>query len=150
MPFEIRYIAPKAEEVYLLWGLNGWNPPDKSYWPPGAAVAKRLPYCKMTKTDDEFSIVLSIPAGSRLDYCFNVLIPSSKTSTWDANGGAGKDYHSVVKQDGMVVIIPQETQMARLAKPLPARSPIDLPWIWILPIGVFVLTLAIGLIWRSK
>ena len=55
-------------------------------------MAKRLPYCKMTRMGDKFSIVLRVPAGSRLDYCFNVLIPSKKINTWDTNGGTGKDY----------------------------------------------------------
>lgn len=150
VPFEIRYVAPRAEQVYLLWGMNGWQSPDKSYWPAGAAPARGLPYCKMTRAGDEFHIVLSVPEGVRLDYCFNVLVPSRKVNIWDVNGGGVKDYHSVVQRNGLAWIVGQGVKLAGSQKPSSDGSLIALPWVWILPVGVLVLTAAVGFFLRPK
>lgn len=150
VPFEIRYISPGAEQVYLLWGMNGWQSPDKSYWPAGAAPTRGLPYCKMTRSGDEFYISLSVPVGVRLDYCFYALIPSRKVSVWDINGGGVKDYHSVVRRNGQAWIVGQGVPLAGLRKPSPDGSLIALPWIWILPVGVLALTTAIAFFFRPK
>jgi len=111
--YEIRYAAPKAEAVYLLWALDNWQSPDKSLWPPGSTAKKQYPYCKMRRDGDVFVISLSVPEGATLDYCFNALIPSRGLDIWDTNGAAHRDYHSKVVPNGAAVIIAQGCSAGR-------------------------------------
>lgn len=111
--YEIRYAAPKAEAVYLLWALDNWQSPDKSLWPPGSTARKQYPYCKMRRDGDVFVISLSVPEGATLDYCFNALIPSRGLDIWDTNGAAHRDYHSKVVPNGAAVIIAQGCSTGR-------------------------------------
>ena len=105
--YEIRYVAPEAETVYLLWGLNDWQVPDESYWPPGSAARKQFPYCKMQRQGGEFTISFNVPEGAVLDYCFNVLAPARGINVWDTNVAGHHDYHSKVVAGGTALIIGQ-------------------------------------------
>ena len=133
--YEIRYAAPGAEKVYLLWGLNGWQVPDKPYWPEGSTAKKQYPYCKMQRERGEFAIALTIPEGATLDYCFNALAPSEGIDVWDTNGAPGRDYHGKVVRNGVAVVIGQGIPAAPAAKSSNAR-------LWLRPPRVILLAAA--------
>jgi len=148
--YEIRYMSPKAEEVYLLWALDNWQAPDKSLWPPGSIAKKQYPYSKMRKNGCEFVISLSVPEGATLDYCFNVLIASEGVDIWDSNGAAHRDYHSKVAANGAAVVLAQgysagrkQVSSGRAASSVPVRI--------ILPsIAVSLIALVGAVVWRTR
>lgn len=119
--FTIKYVAPRAEKVYILWGLNGWQIPDQFLWPEGCGQKIGFPYCRMTKVDDAFSITLRVPQGATLDYCFNLQVPSKNVDVWDTNGAPHRDYHSVVTEDGDALIIPQPGTLPGTELPRPEQ-----------------------------
>lgn len=119
--FTIKYVAPRAEKVYILWGLNGWQIPDQSLWPKGCDQKIGFPYCRMTKADDAFSITLRVPQGATLDYCFNLQVPSKNVDVWDTNGAPHRDYHSVATEDGDALIIPQPGTLPGTELPRPEQ-----------------------------
>lgn len=121
--FTIKYVAPRAEKVYILWGLNGWQTPDPFLWPKGCGQKIGFPYCRMTKTDDAFSITLRIPEGATLDYCFNLQVPSKNVDVWDTNTAPYRDYHSVVTAGGDALIIPQPGTMPGTELPVMKQIP---------------------------
>lgn len=119
--FTIRYVAPRAEKVYIVWGLDGWRIPDQSLWPEGCGQKIGFPYCRMTKAEDAFSITLRVPQGATVDYCFNLQVPSKNVDVWDTNGAAHRDYHSVVVEDGDALIIPQPGTLPGTELPRPEQ-----------------------------
>lgn len=119
--FTIKYVAPRAEKVYILWGLNGWQIPDQFLWPKGCGQKIGFPYCRLTKVDDAFSITLRVPQGATLDYCFNLQVPSKNVDVWDTNGAPHRDYHSVVTEDGDALIIPQPGTLPGTELPRPEQ-----------------------------
>lgn len=147
--YEIRYTAPNADVVYMLWALNNWQTPDKSYWPPGSTAKKQYPYCKMRKNGEAFTLTLNLPEGAMLDYCFNVLAPSKGIDIWDTNGAVHRDYHSRIVSDGVAVIIAQNSPPAHKEEPSTAK-PTPRPARLILPIATVLLAFAGVILLRRK
>ena len=145
--YEIRYVAPEAEEVYLLWALNNWQAPDKSLWPPGSTAKKQYPYCRMRRDGDAFTISLSVPEGATLDYCFNMLIPSKGTDIWDTNVAPRRDYHSKVVPNGAAVVIAPDYRAGR-ERASPIRRSSSQPARIILPAAALLLLVFAGALVR--
>lgn len=126
--FEIRYSCPDVESAYLLWGLDGWQPPDKALWPKGTEELNGLPYCRMSRPGDDFSIILTVPEGRTLDFCFHILSPSKGLDIWDVNVPPKRDYHSVASANGVALVfgrdLRQHKETAPEAIPLRFLSPV--------------------------
>lgn len=85
----ITYHTTKAGELYFGWSLDNWEKiPDKQFWPKGTFIKDKYPYSKMEKQNDSFSITLSLPKNSNLNYMFWVPIDNKGDSTdgWDTYG----------------------------------------------------------------
>ncbi|MCI0564783.1 MAG: hypothetical protein MN733_40470, partial [Nitrososphaera sp.] len=67
---EIRYRMPEAEEVFFVWGLNEWHVAPVKLWPAGTVLQYRVLRTPMIRKNDTFSVKLSVPAGTAIDYCF--------------------------------------------------------------------------------
>lgn len=102
--YRVCYLAPQAKKVYILWGLNQWQVPDRHLWPPGAMPAKGYPHCEMQPSQNAFRIDLTIPRGSMLDYCFHV-VRKDGSEMWDTFGAPNRDYHSWAIRGGTAVVI---------------------------------------------
>ena len=148
--YEIRYVVPEAEEVYLLWALDNWQAPDKSLWPPGSTAKKQYPYCRTRKDGDAFTISLMVPEGATLDYCFNVLIPSKGIDIWDTNGAAHRDYHSKVVPDGAAVVIAPDYSAGRERASSNRRNSSQPARIILPTAAVLLLVLAGALVRRTR
>ena len=65
---EIRYFAPGATEVYLVWGVNDWGNIDNP--PPGTVITNKVMNTRMIKEGDEFVVKIDVPSGNVIDYFF--------------------------------------------------------------------------------
>jgi arylsulfatase A-like enzyme len=103
---EIRYLSQEAQEVYLVWGINNWNIPPRSWWPAGSFIKDRLLYTPMKEKAYGFSSMLKLPAGTTVDYVFWITRgpAGKKTDVWDLNFRPAKDYHTYVMQDNIALI----------------------------------------------
>ncbi len=94
---EIRYIAPQVEEVYLVWGINGWQPAPESLRPAGTdlrpAGPQKVPimHTRMAREADSFVSRISVPRGTLIDYGFLITEPQSLLPNhipfWDGRDG---------------------------------------------------------------
>lgn len=73
---EIRYTLPEAGEVYLVWGINGWDvtpdelrPAGTELRPAGPKDAK-LMHTPMVRDGDIFVVKVAVLAGTTIDYGF--------------------------------------------------------------------------------
>src|SRR6476661_3316411 len=84
---EIRYLAPEASEVYMVWGINNWSLPDRAQWPQGSFIKDNLLYTPMTHKGIGFSSKLNLQANTMVDYVFWVTQgPAGKSvDVWDTN-----------------------------------------------------------------
>ena len=74
---EIRYRIAGTEEVWLVWGINGWQAIPEAARPAGTVLKdNRLMHTRMVRQDDAFSTTVRVPPGTQLDYKFLI----SKTS----------------------------------------------------------------------
>lgn len=119
---EIRYLAPEASEVYLIWGINNWNIPDASVRPEGSFIKDKLLYTPMKHKGTGFSAVLSLQENTMVDYVFWITQgPAGKAvDVWDTNKSPQKDYHSLAANTNTVLI----TSKAN-ARPKEALSILD-------------------------
>lgn len=122
---EIRYQMPEAEQVLLVWGVNGWKVVPEAQQPPGTVSNDGLMYTPMTRLDDTFFTKLKVIPGIKIDYVFLVtqkrrdqLPPvttmdnvfqinnrhSRPTELWDVIGSQRYSYHSVAVQSGVVEV----------------------------------------------
>ncbi len=69
----IQYHFPDAEEVILVWGINGWHRAPREQWPPNTELKHNLLHTPMISKDGKFVANLLLPIGSVLDYCFLIV-----------------------------------------------------------------------------
>jgi Gpi18-like mannosyltransferase len=134
---EFRYHAPQAGEVYLVWGLNGWNSAPEALWPTGTQLRDGVTHTSMTRIGDTFRTVIRVPAGTSIDYGFltTATRAGSATKIWEPTGG--HDYRAVAGGDRAIAI--------------EAGANTRLPWrgVWILFLGFGAAGLASATLRRS-
>jgi lipoteichoic acid synthase len=95
---QILYHLPFGQEVYLVWGINGWQQPPNA--PPGTIIRDGIMYSPMQKEGDDFVLRLEVPEEAVIDYSFWVTRgPLGLTlDYWDVNYAedkpSQKDYHT--------------------------------------------------------
>ncbi|MDZ4853911.1 MAG: hypothetical protein SGJ26_03455 [Nitrospirota bacterium] len=67
---EFRYHAPEAGEVWLVWGINGWQQAPEALRPPGTIVPDKVMQTLMVRTNNTFVITIQVPSGTVIDYGF--------------------------------------------------------------------------------
>ena len=67
---KIRYHAPGAAEVWLAWGIDGWQPAPQSVRPPGTVIRDSKMHSPMRSSGDDFFADVSLPPGASLDFFF--------------------------------------------------------------------------------
>jgi hypothetical protein len=73
---KFRYHAPGAAEVWLAWGIDGWQLAPQSVRPSGTAIKDNKLHSPMRRSGDNFFADVSLPPGASLDFFF----PVSKTN----------------------------------------------------------------------
>ncbi len=98
---EIRYRIAGTEEVWLVWGINGWQAIPAAARPAGTVLtANRLMHTRMVRTGDTFATTVRVPPGTMLDYKFLITKTSrgAPITIWqDYNG---KDFWKLVRVSG--------------------------------------------------
>jgi hypothetical protein len=92
---EIRHSSPEAAEIFLVWGINGWNQIPKELYPPGTEIKKNVMHTPMLRQGDAFVARVQTPPGVTIDYGFLITKKQDGTAVhiWEANGE--QDYHRV-------------------------------------------------------
>jgi len=96
---ELRFVMPEAAEVFLVWGINGWQAAPESFRPAGTVVKDHVLHTPMHRQDGVFVMPLALPRGASLDYCF--LITKKREAfdiTWPLCEG---NYHEEFMADGV-------------------------------------------------
>ena len=88
---EIRYRAPEAGEVALVWGVNGWQQLPSSGRPAGTTLITTNREVMRTPMQDNhglFQVIVEVPEGSVINFAFQITRSRSGVSAtvWDLNG----------------------------------------------------------------
>ncbi len=91
---EIRYVCDEAAEVFLVWGVNGWQSLPDSLKPQNTKINNGLYYTPMTRENGIHKTVISVPEGFEIN--MNFWITKSPDGNlmdlWDTYQGKG--YHA--------------------------------------------------------
>lgn len=125
---QVFYELPKAGEVYLVWGLNGWKRLPDAQLPLDTTVEAGIMRTQLTGNGRVFSANLPVPAGATLDFGF--LITEKRTgetiAAWEANGG--EDFHA---EADAATPIRYQSQL-NLDEFQTAQPPLAPGWGWVL------------------
>lgn len=83
---EIRYHMPEAGEVWLVWGVNGWQTLPEKAWPAGTVIRDDLMHTPMHDEGGVFTAVLRVPAQATIEYGFLITRSYDGTAiekTWE-------------------------------------------------------------------
>jgi 4-amino-4-deoxy-L-arabinose transferase-like glycosyltransferase len=85
---EFRYRAPEAGEVFLVWGIRGWQAVPGEERPPGTVVVDRVMRTPMENGGGVFRAAIRVRAGEPVDYGFLVTatrdgLPLEVAPLWD-------------------------------------------------------------------
>jgi arylsulfatase A-like enzyme len=83
------YKTDKAGEMYFLWAVDNWKgPADSKYLPEGTFLKKKMAWTKMISDSGRFTLKLSLPKNTMVNYMFWVPLDKNKDSTdgWDTYG----------------------------------------------------------------
>ncbi|MEM7028481.1 MAG: sulfatase-like hydrolase/transferase [Chloroflexota bacterium] len=69
---DIVYHLPDAGEVYLVWGINGWQPLSEPLLPAGTEVKDNLMSTLMRREGDTFKATVQVPQGAQINYGFSI------------------------------------------------------------------------------
>jgi hypothetical protein len=97
---EIRYRIPKAEEVFLVWGINGWGVAPEEIRPPGTVVKNSVMHTQMGRAGDVFTAKVRAPAGATIDYGFlitKIRVAFESKAVWDGD----RDYRMILSKDSV-------------------------------------------------
>lgn len=88
---EIRYRAPDAGEVALVWGVNGWQQLPPSGRPAGTTLIttnREVMRTPMQNSQGLFHVVIEVPEGSVINFAFQITRARSGVgaTVWDLNG----------------------------------------------------------------
>jgi hypothetical protein len=102
---EITYQLADADEVTIGWTINGWHLPPASSRPPGTREHKGLLYTPMIRRGDVFQVVLPLPRGTLVNFCFRITrtVRGDEIDVWDTNGP--RWYVSVAGGGGFATVI---------------------------------------------
>ena len=111
---EIRYYVSEADEVFLVWGYNGWLTLPEGLRPQGTVVKKAVMHTAMARSDGFFVTKVQIPVGSVMQYGLQVTKNRDGvlSHVWEDDGY--RDYLIIALQDGVVEV---------RAKPVPVQTP---------------------------
>jgi len=95
---------PKAGEVFLVWGINGWAVVPEENRPAGTLVKDKVMHTPMAREGDVFIIRVQVPAGATIDYGFLITRERNGAAVqiWEANGE--QDCHITATEDGVVEV----------------------------------------------
>jgi hypothetical protein len=111
---EIRYRESGASQVYLVWGIDGWQLAPQELFPPGTVVKGNLMHTPMVRVGDAFATKIRVPRGTKIDYGF--LVPPQQGlaeliwpvwPAWDWNGDQG--YQTVVSNNSITELHAPQT-----------------------------------------
>lgn len=104
MTLEVRYHMPEAGEVFLIWGIDGWQVVSEKIRLPGTIVTKRkLMRTLMDHKDDIFVTKVQIPINTKFDYGF--LITKRYDGVPIENIWYGEeDYQVISTADGIIEV----------------------------------------------
>lgn len=142
---EIRYRMPEAEEVFLMWGVDGWKSLPAAERPKGTSVAENgVMSTPMRKQGDVFTVTLRVPGGTNIDYGFWIekKRDGAKAGLWDGNQPfAGyqvfvRPQHpveviasqAVTKVEGATSAPPPSLVTQEIVYPLPGAREVVLVW----------------------
>ena len=110
---EVRYRLPEADEVFLVWGINGWSVVSAAVRPAGTVLHNGVMLTPMAPAGKRFVGKVQVPPGTAINYGFLITPKHHDTSTnpiWDGK----PDYHRVVTQENVIEVPAAQT---------PAKSP---------------------------
>lgn len=89
----IRYVQPQAGEVFLAWGVDGWQAAPEAARPSGTVVRDGVMHTPMAAAEDAFEVQLHLRPDTVVDYGFLVaqLADGTAVRFWEADGSA--DFH---------------------------------------------------------
>jgi hypothetical protein len=132
----IEYRVPDARAVTLVWGTSGWQ------------KAARTP---MTCAEDRCTARLGVPAGTPLDFGFQIEAVSragASVTAWDGRGTIPDDYHAVASSTPLVIDASAAARRALAAQVAPYRPYTQAPRAWA-QLGVWVAAL-LTLLWSGR
>jgi hypothetical protein len=98
---EIRYRIAGAEEVWLVWGINGWQSIPEAARPTGTVLHdNKVMHSRMVRTGDTFATTVRVPPGTMLDYKFLVTKTSRGAPVTIWQDLQGQDYWRLVRANG--------------------------------------------------
>jgi len=100
---EIRYGHDTASELYLMWGINGWQPVPVEKQPPGTIITEQGKMkSPMEFEGDRFVIRLKLPARAEFNYAFVAAGP-----------GVPGSWENLTSRDNIIDIYPLDTRPKR-------------------------------------
>ena len=147
----LRYDAPEAGEVALIWGVDDWQILPEAQRPAGTTIVKttndvmRTP---MERVNGLFEVTLQAPAGTTINYVFHITRTRSgiNAEAWDLNGKPERDFQTVVEMDGVTEV---QSTIALGEELLASADDIRVQWISALVLaGITVLIIFAAL--RSR
>ncbi len=100
---EISYTSTTATELYMVWGINYLQMPRKDCWPPGSYEKDSLVYTRVTGVNNKFSVNISLPHGTILNYW--MLQKKDKngndTDIWDAGANNARYFTEYFYDNGI-------------------------------------------------
>jgi hypothetical protein len=135
---EIRYLAPAAGEVQLVWGLDGWQPLLAELRPGQTWIEQGVMHSPMERQGQTFVASVRGTPGATLDYGFRILAKHDGARIeplWDGS----MHYRATVTAERVITV----TSTAQLDDALPLPSSVELGMYVLAALGLLVVSLLV-------
>jgi hypothetical protein len=114
---EIRYVMPDVEEVYLVWGINGWHRVPESLFPHATVVKDRVMQTAMTRKGEAFVAMVRVPVGTTLNYGFRITKSRGLFDlvypVWDGDYRSNPTRDGIIETQGRATLIPNLAEVVQ-------------------------------------
>ena len=102
---EVRYLAPAAGEVELVWGINGWQTLAEAYRPSGTHIRNKVMSIRMTRLEKEFIATVPALKDGTMEFGFLITKTAGGASiqSWDG------DHHILTSGPQTLSLLPKST-----------------------------------------
>jgi hypothetical protein len=118
---EIRYHSAEATEVFLVWGINGWNVAPEGTRPDGTVIQNEVMHTPMVQEGGVFIAKVQVPLDTTIDYGFLITrkrgSPDAVAPIWDGS----QDYQVIATADGIVEAKATPTLVKEVSRVLDSR-----------------------------
>ena len=99
----IQYYMPEAGEVFLVWGINGWQTVPEEIRPAGTELTNNIMHTPMSQEGGNFILSIQVPFAASVEYGF-LITKDWRGKSIEAIWEGSEEYQAIALGDDIIKV----------------------------------------------